>query len=173
MVQKRILASLVALIAIPCLGAGPSAVPINDLISDPFTYDGQTVTIEAEAIGELLERGDHAWINVNDGSNAIGVWLPAVMAEVIGTYGDYDHIGDILRITGVFHRACDEHGGEIDVHAVSLEIITPGHVVLHPFDLGRAFIAGILALSAAGLVTWTIVADHRNRKPVEELTSQE
>lgn len=77
-------------------------IGINDLINNAETYDKQTVVVEGEAIGEVLERGDYAWVNINDGTNAIGIWMTETEAKTIETFGDYKHIGDTLKITGVF-----------------------------------------------------------------------
>lgn len=106
-----------------------AVVPINDLIKDSHAYDQKPIVIEAEVILEVLERDDYAWINVNDGTNAIGVYLPIEMTKDLDVFGDYNHIGDKVLIEGVFTRNCDEHGGEIDIHATSLTIVEEGYVV--------------------------------------------
>ncbi len=171
--KKYIFTSLIALISLLNFGAASSTMKINDLISNSFAYDGEIVTIEAEVIGELLERGEDAWINVNDGSNAIGVWISIELADKIEMYGDYDHVGDTLSITGEFHRDCNEHGGEIDIHAISIEVINPGYTVEHPFGIGRAIIAFFLFLIAVTMTIHAIYTNHKNRKPIEVLPTQE
>ncbi|PKM94222.1 MAG: DNA-binding protein [Firmicutes bacterium HGW-Firmicutes-1] len=106
---------------------GTSYIEINELIENTRELDEKEVTIQGEAIGEALERGDYAWVNINDGTNAIGIWLTIEDANLIKTYGDYKHKGDIIKIKGIFSRACIEHGGDIDVHNISLEIIEEGY----------------------------------------------
>lgn len=120
-----------------------SIVPINDLIKESHAYDKQSIVIEAEVILEVLERGDYAWINVNDGSNAIGVYLPIEMTKDLDVFGDYNHIGDKVLIEGVFSRNCDEHGGEIDIHATSLTIVEEGYVVERVVSVWKFAIAFI------------------------------
>jgi len=107
--------------------AQQETVQINDLINSSSTYDGRAVTVEAEAIGECLERGDYAWVNVSDGSNAIGIWMTKEEAALITYYGDYRYTGDTLTITGIFSRACKEHGGEPDLHCQSLTVSKIGY----------------------------------------------
>lgn len=118
-----------------------SIVSINDLISQSHAYDDQAITIEAEVILEVLERGENAWINVNDGTNAIGVYLPIEMVKDLDVFGDYNHKGDVVLIEGIFTRNCDEHGGEIDIHATKLTIVEEGYVVTHELSSLKFIIA--------------------------------
>jgi hypothetical protein len=135
------------------------AISINQLISESHDFDKKTIIIEAEVILEVLERGDHAWINVNDGTNAIGVYLPIEMTEEIKVFGDYNHRGDIVSITGVFSRNCDEHGGEIDIHATSLKIVERGFVVTHEIPMWK-WIITMFVVSLSSL----LLISHRRRK---------
>ena len=99
---------------------------INTLIEKSQTFDGQTVTVEGEALGEAMLRGEYAWINISDNTNAIGVWLKASDAQKISVFGDYRHKGDTVKITGIFSRNCAEHGGDVDIHNQAMEIIEKG-----------------------------------------------
>lgn len=143
-----------------------SIVPIHDLVKNSHEYDLQEVTIEAEVILEVLERDDYAWINVNDGSNAIGVYLPTEMLEGIDVFGDYNHRGDIVRVVGVFTRNCEEHGGEIDIHAKSLEIIEQGYAVEHEVS-SLKFIVAIISFSLSVIMLVVYRKTRKNRKEKE------
>ena len=123
---------------------------INDLIEQSLTLDHQTVVIEAEVIGEVLERGDYAWLNVNDVSNAIGVYLRLDQTTQLHVFGGYAHFGDTIRVIGTFERSCIEHGGEMDIHATSIEIIKPGYVTEHLVTAWK-FVLAIILLSIAGI----------------------
>jgi len=152
--RKRWKTLILTFIVMACSSVSVNAaqkISINDLINNTKAYDTQTVTVEGEAIGEALERGDHAWVNINDGSNAIGIWMTAADANAIKTYGDYKHIGDTLRVTGVFSRSCAEHGGDIDIHCSSIEIIKSGHDVKIKTSNLEIIIAFILLCVAAAL----------------------
>jgi len=137
---------------------------INYLIEHAPTRDQQTITIEAEAIGEVLERGDHAWINVNDGSNAIGIYMTADQSKIVKTFGDYFNTGDKLRITGVFYRACIEHGGEMDIHATSVTVIRSGQTSSHPIS-PLEFAVTVILLSLA-LTALYVKRDFFNRPKI-------
>ena len=141
---------LIALLAV-CFVISASAaetIGINDIINNAEAYDKQTVIVQAEAIGEVLERGDYAWVNINDGTNAIGIWMTKTEAKTIVNFGDYKHIGDTLKITGVFSRNCTEHGGDVDIHCTSLEIVKNGYTVKNEISNTKMTIAFLL-LSAA------------------------
>ena len=45
--------------------------------------------------------------------------------------------------------ACREHGGDMDIHASSLEIIRSGHPVRHAVNMQRGMIAVLLFVVAA------------------------
>ncbi len=124
-------------------------VSINSLVGDAETYDNQTVTIEGEAIGEVLERGDYAWVNLNDGTNAIGIWMKASDAKIIEYFGDYKHVGDTVRITGLFSRNCTEHGGDVDIHCATIELVKTGSVVQAEISTTKIIVAVILLCAAA------------------------
>jgi hypothetical protein len=128
-----------------------STVAINHLVEKSTEYDGQTVNVQGEAIGEVIERGEYAWVNLGDGGNAIGIWMTLENAEKIQYFGDYKNVGDTLLITGIFTRNCSQHGGDVDIHCDVLEILAPGHRVaetVSPVKILTAFILAVLAASA-------------------------
>ncbi|PKM72182.1 MAG: DNA-binding protein [Firmicutes bacterium HGW-Firmicutes-16] len=138
-------------------------VSINSLVDDAETYDNQKVTVEGEAIGEVLERGDYAWVNINDGTNAIGIWMKTSDAEIIKYFGDYKHVGDTVRITGVFSRNCTEHGGDVDIHSVAIEIVKTGRAVQDEISDAKIVIAVVLLCTAA-LITLIYLKITKNKK---------
>jgi len=123
---------------------------INTLVENTKTYDQQVVTIQGEAIGEVLERGEYSWVNINDGTIAIGIWMKTSDADTIKYFGDYKHVGDTVMVTGVFSRDCTEHGGDVDIHCASYKIVKEGSVVISKISHSKAITAAIL-LIAAGL----------------------
>lgn len=102
---------------------------INTLIEKAKEYDGKEVNVQGEAIGEPMYRGDYSWVNINDGTNAIGIWLKTSEAEQILHYGNYKNKGDTVKIIGTFYRACKEHGGEADIHNTTITIEEQGYKV--------------------------------------------
>ena len=142
-----------ALLLVPCdLFAQP--VPSADLISKASQYDGKVVVYEGEVIGDVMVRGEYAWINVNDGSNAIGIWAPkALLRDVVFT-GSYKSKGDGVEITGVFRRVCPEHGGDMDIHAISLRKTGAGRIVVERLNLDKKNL--IVVLFGALCLVWIL-----------------
>lgn len=141
--------------------AGGADVTSNDLINKAGDFDGEKIVYTGEVIGDILSRGEYSWINVSDGSNAIGVWVKSDDISAIDSLGGYTTHGDTVRITGVFNRACPMHGGDMDIHAVSIEIIQEGYKVSHPVAVWEV-IAGPILLAGA-VVCLVLVMRKRKR----------
>lgn len=166
--------AVVALLAVCVSPAWAAEAPIpknvpssTQLVEKPKQYNGTRVTFTGEAIGEVMARGDHAWIHLNDDSymernveegailggynTGMAVWIPSALTNPIDTYGDYQHEGSIVQISGTFNAACKEHGGDMDIHADALTMIRPGHVVVDVVPAWKAGLAAGLALLAGAL----------------------
>jgi len=166
-----------AMAAIPLSPNSPSS---TELVEQPKKYNGTDVTFEGEAIGEAMVRGDDAWIHLNDDAymyknveegaelggfnTGMPVWLPANLAEKIGTFGDYKHEGDIVKVSGVFNAACGQHGGDMDIHATTLVLTVPGRNALDPVKPWKLVLAIGLTLGAAGVWYADRRASHRERR---------
>ena len=153
--QKKALLLIIAalLLLAPAVAlADGDAVNSNDLIDHAKDYDGKTIVYEGEALGDILYRGDYAWLAVFDGSNTIGCYVTRADAEQISLVGGYGKKGDTVRIEGVFHRACAEHGGDMDIHASSVTVLAAGTLVQMPLSRLVATLAIALPLPAAGLL---------------------
>jgi len=122
----------------------------TELINNAKQLDGKIITYKGEVIGEVMKRADFAWVNVNDGINAVGIWIPFSLAREITYTGSYKAKGDIIEVSGVFHRACPEHGGDLDIHAQTLRKIDSGRFTrerLNPAKRNQALILlGVLFL---------------------------
>ena len=146
-----ILTLLLLLVPAAALAEGES-VNSNDLIDHAKDYDNQTIVYEGEALGDILYRGEYAWLAVSDGNNTIGVYVTKAQAEQISLVGGYGKRGDTVHINGVFHRACAEHGGDLDIHADSVTILVKGAAVAMPVSRVVAVLAALLPLPAAALL---------------------
>jgi len=124
--------------------AGISTVETLIIKSDQL--DGQIVGFQGEVVGDIMRRGDYCWINVHDGREAIGVYCPTEMVQHIRFVGDYKHTGDMIIVLGRFHKACPQHGGELDIHAERIRIIKTGALRNYPLSLSRIYIAVALLL---------------------------
>lgn len=126
----------------------------NELLKGAREHDNKPVIYSGEAIGEVMQRGEFVWVNINDGDNAIGIWVSAALEKEINFTGSYKSQGDIVEISGVFHRACTEHGGDLDIHAQTLRKISDGKMIGHKFDSFKVKL--ILSLLGALFLAWTL-----------------
>ncbi len=117
-----------------CFSEGLSS---SELIKNAKLYDGKLVVYSGEVIGDVMLRGQFVWVNINDGENAIGVWMASTLAEEIEFSGSYKSIGDNIEITGIFHRACPQHGGDLDIHAQALRKKEKGRAVEQRLDIDK------------------------------------
>ncbi|MDP2940412.1 MAG: DNA-binding protein [Candidatus Omnitrophota bacterium] len=115
------------------------AKPISStqLIEHAKEYDNKTVSFQGEVIGDIMRRGNFAWVNINDFANAIGIWLKADLTKEISYAGSYKFRGDVVLVQGTFNRACPQHGGDLDIHANSLEIIGTGKAIAEKLDIDK------------------------------------
>lgn len=133
-------------------GTACYAQPVSstELVNKARGYDGKSVVYAGEVIGDVMARGDFVWVNMNDGENAIGVWLSKELAGEIEFAGSYHAKGDRLEITGIFNRGCIQHGGDMDIHAQAIRTVSPGELVREEFDTGKRnftfILLGVLAL---------------------------
>ncbi len=123
-------------------------VTSNDLINNAGDYDGKKIVYTGEVIGDVLSRGEYSWINISDGSNAIGVWVKSSDTSGIDMLGGYTAHGDTIRIEGIFNRACPAHGGDMDIHAVSIEIVEEGYDVSHKVAVWKHVLGPVLLAGA-------------------------
>ena len=47
----------------------------NELIENSKKIDNSKITLKGEAIGEGMNRGKYSWVNISDGSTAMGIWI--------------------------------------------------------------------------------------------------
>ncbi|OGP54013.1 MAG: hypothetical protein A2162_00035 [Deltaproteobacteria bacterium RBG_13_52_11b] len=158
----------------------PSGVEVNSasLVENTSAWNGHVVAFTGEAIGEAMVRGNMAWIHLNDDAymwknieegaplggynSGHAVWIPADLAMKIRVFGDFKHEGDVVKIVGRFHAACPKHGGDMDIHASTLEIVRVGHPVRHVFNTSRAILAGFLLAVAFALHRIRIIVRRRH-----------
>ena len=128
---------------------------IADLSAADAYYDGQTVQVMGEAIGDSIKEGldgRHRWITLSsrNDSATITVYMTSESAAKIDTFGEYGANGTTLQVRGTFHLVCPEHEGLSDLHAEVVSVVEPGERIEDPFDFNK-FIPGIVAV-AIGLV---------------------
>lgn len=136
-----------SLAAVPAAGS-PGTTSISDLLEKGLHYHGQEVRVVGEAIGDLMVRGSHGWVNISDGSGALGIFAPSEMLEPIGVLGRYNATGDLLAVRGVFLYACPEHSGGVHLHAGEITVVTPGRKFTERVSPEKAVIAAMFCLMA-------------------------
>ncbi|TRZ93537.1 DNA-binding protein [bacterium] len=125
----------------------------EELINNAVLYDGKQVVYEGEVIGDVMYRQDYAWVNLLDGRNAIGIWLDKNLAATIVYTGNYKVRGDRLEINGVFHRACSEHGGDLDIHAQVIRKTNPGRPIKERLNTAKLnFVLVLLGVLCLALI---------------------
>lgn len=147
---KYLLLVLAICIIIP-MKVNAENIKSSDLIDNAYEFDGKTIIYSGEVIGDIMKRGDYAWINVSDGDNAIGIWVPYSETEKIQYAGSYGFKGDTISVTGTFNRACAEHGGDFDIHSENIDILQKGVTVPRTVDKWKIY-AAVLTLSAGAVL---------------------
>ncbi|NJD01883.1 MAG: DNA-binding protein [Ruminiclostridium sp.] len=137
---------LVIAILFPGISHAADVTGLNELVENGKAFDGKAVTVQGEALGEAMERGGYAWVNISDPTNIMGIWMKKEDAEKIAFFGDYKHKGDIIRVSGIFHRACKEHGGDTDIHSVTVEVTEKGHPIKEKVDAQKLTVGIVLTI---------------------------
>lgn len=137
-----LIGSVLLLFRADCFAA--EVISSAELINNAKLYDGKTISYCGEAIGDLMARKEYAWINLNDGKNAIGIWIKRELTGNIQYFGSYNAKGDWVEIKGIFHRSCLEHGGDLDIHAQTITKISFGSKILHSINAEAINLAFIL-----------------------------
>lgn len=161
----RIRLTLLGLLLTPCVLATPAAAQelrvltpaeavTQALDSADAAGGGVTVTVEGEAVGEALAApGGRRWVNLFGDGTALGVVVSVRDAESIPAFGEYRQRGATVRVTGSMRHGCDEHGGDLDLHATSVAVLDAGEQLPHAVHPTKMWLA--LAALAVALLLWT------------------
>lgn len=132
---------------------------IADLAGADAYYNGQTVQVTGEAVGEAIvplgssgEGSDLVRVTLYEASSgsSVTVFMTANEASKVTTYGAYGKTGATLRVQGVFNLTCKDHEGESDIHAETVVVVSQGAV--HPDAIVvEKFIPGAVVL-VVGLI---------------------
>lgn len=115
-------------------------------------YDGQTVQVVGEAVGDIINAGtdgSHRWVNLTAEEQgvtyAMAVYMTETAASRIDTLGGYGKTGTTLQVRGTFHLVCPDHEGVTDIHATVVQVVDSGSD--HPDQLAVSdFIPGAAAV---------------------------
>lgn len=141
-----------------------------ELLACPERYDGRTVTFSGEVVGSLLERGNSAWLQLNDdryglrlgplpmvdvaaGANeSVAVTIPTVESRKIGLVGGADAQGDRVTVVGTFHASDPGDAGNPTIRAEELRVLEAGRRYQRSADAART-VTAVGLLFAAAVVT--------------------
>ncbi|MCM8758290.1 MAG: DNA-binding protein [Candidatus Omnitrophica bacterium] len=143
------------LLVLLLLSAISKAQTLKALISSPDMFDGKVVIVQGELIGDIFSGRDGFWVNILDSGTAIGLWVPESEKNKIKFLGRYGIEGDYVKITGIFHKQCVQHAGDMDIHVSCFEIIKRGSYKKEQLPLEKiifAFSLGIVSLAAIGIL---------------------
>lgn len=134
-------------------------VNVARLVAGDIGLNGETVTFSGEVVGEpIVADSSHMWLQVDDDGIGIAVFMRNSLAEQIIYYGGYDCTGDTISITGIYHFDCAAHQGDLDVHAVNIEVVKSGAPIKHDDGLDRLWPAALIVVAGAiaGIVYWRL-----------------
>ncbi|BBJ27821.1 DNA-binding protein [Athalassotoga saccharophila] len=119
---------------------------ISDMINNPSTYDGKFLTVQGQAVGSIMRRGDYAWVNMTDGSQTLGFWMPYSLATQIKYTASYNFKGDLLTVEGTFVAMSLKHDGDMEFDVSKIVKIVPGGRIAHKIDLDKVIFLIFLSL---------------------------
>ena len=121
----------------PSYAQPPSSL---ELINNAKQYDGEIVIYQGEVVGDIMARGEYAWVSLNDGYAAIGLWVRKAGLKDIIYLGSYRAKGDIIEVTGKFNRSCPEHGGDLDIHVQEIRKVLSGELSVNRLSMKKFYI---------------------------------
>lgn len=129
--KRTLFIAFVLILLFPTIAVAEETIRYSStqIIENAKDIDNQHIKYRGEIIGDPLVRGEFVWLSVNDGTSALSVHVSAELLPDSLIFGKYGIRGDILTFTGCFHRACAEHGGDLDIHVESLELNENGYTV--------------------------------------------
>jgi hypothetical protein len=158
----------------PRAAAASTAVSVEDLLDNAASFDGQTIIVVGELIGDYGFRQDgSAWSQLNDDSYAtgplpeggkltgansgIGVRAPDTLVEALDPPGGYLVRGPIVRATGTWHYHDEDRGGETYLDIATIEVLERGRRMSESAD-------PIVVVAGALLLVSTLSLWYRTRR---------
>lgn len=164
----------------------PNVISSTLLINSAKSYNGKTIDFVGEAVGERLVRRSlngkkGAWLHLNDDpymnrslkgggtlsgyNSGMPVWVEdASLTDQIKNYGRYKSNGDNVKVVGVFNATCSEHGGIMDIHAKSVQVVGAGLPIIMVVPRWKIVVSVVLLVLAAFMgLLWRLRTDRARR----------
>ena len=142
-----------------------------DLINLSEALDGKDVVFTGEVIGDIMPRGQFAWIHVQDSQGVISVWIPLVKAKTITHVGDYNSQGDVVEIVGTFVKQDAQLQGAFCIRANEIRILQQGYIKTHHFDPLKMKTLQVLLASSVCMIGLTLILRKRRKANIKITTS--
>jgi hypothetical protein len=111
----------------------PDFLTVFKLLEKQAELDGTEITFHGELIGQPIFEKMGVFVNIMDVEfNALGIYLPKKDLIKFNHYGRHGQKGDYIQVSGTFHKVCSQHGGDTDLHAKDITVITPGETIPEP-----------------------------------------
>lgn len=128
--------------------------------------DNSSVRFEGEAVGEAVSAGPGLkWVSVNDDSGqGIAVLMTDEQLQAVESYGNYQQTGSVIEVTGIYHVACVEHQGELDVHANSVVLVEAGEKTEHAVGEGKIVAAVVMVIFGLSFMACYFLLNRASKK---------
>ncbi len=148
------------------------------LLACPELFDGRTVTFAGEVVGSVMQRGQRAWLQVNDdayarvlgplpvsrvaagSSSSVAVSVSRAAVERLLFVGGADAQGDRIRVVGVFRAADDGDAGNPTIRADSVDVLQVGGRYSRAAS-PRRVVAAVVCLAVAVLTSALVARSRR------------
>lgn len=144
-------------------------VDIADLAKSDKNYDGKTVEVTGEVIGDLIkaeEDPNYCWITLTSldiRTDTVAVYMPISDAQQIDQFGKYQTRGTTLKIKGTYYVGCTRHSGITCLHATNVSVVEPGSYTPSEFD-PLMFLPGIFAVAIGFMLMFLYRRIAKSRK---------
>ncbi len=161
-----LLAACLGALAIAAPAAAQEPVSVAELLPNPDAFDGRTIALTGELIGDYGARPDGSvWAQLNDDSYAanplldggaltgsnigVGIRADATLFRGLDPPGRYKVRGPLVRAVGIWRHHDEGRSGESYLDVVSLEVVEPGRSLREEASTGIVVLGGILVTAAA------------------------
>ncbi len=122
-----------------------------DLIRQATQFNEKIVRIKGEVIGDLMQRQDSVWLNVQDQTQAIGILSSKEMTREIKRGGDYTFKGNVIEVEGKFFQSDPQQGGECYILAHKILVLEKETPIYHAVPIAKIEISALLFLGIVSL----------------------
>lgn len=143
-------------------------VGAETLLAESAAWDGRTVEVEGELVGDYGWRRDGTvWVQLNDDSYArqalvdggpltgpnvgIGIRMDRELATPLGPIGRYRTEGPLVRVSGTWRHHDPSRGGESYLDVTSLTVVAPGRSLVEGPDWWALIGGSVLIAVSLGL----------------------